>query len=43
MNVIRAESRKAGFRGQISSNAGSFQHVAVRLLQDPSWENESAA
>lgn len=34
MNVIRGEGEQesCGFRGQISSNARSFQHVAIRLL-----------
>lgn len=36
MNVIRGEREQesCGFGGQISSNARSFQRVAVRLLQD---------
>lgn len=33
MNVIRGE-RRAGFGGQISSNARSFHYAAIRLLQD---------
>lgn len=28
------ERESCGFGGQISSNARSFQHVAIRLLQD---------
>lgn len=36
MNVIRGEREQesCGFGGQINSNARSFQHVAIRVLQD---------
>ncbi len=36
MNVIRGEREQesCSFGGQISSNARSFHHVAIRLLQD---------